>query len=221
MEKPGDKFKCYLVSWKESYRLAKVLARKIKSSGFKPDLVIGIARGGLVPARVVCDFLLLKDLAAVKIEHWGIAATLGKAVIKFPLPVDISGKNVLIVDDVVDTGDTYSVLMDYLKEKNPSEVRTAVLHYKTCSTTIPDYWAEKQDKWEWIIYPWAVYEDLTGFIIKVLTGPMTLPDIKKGLMDDYNIKISNKDLLEILDDMHAEEKIRKLKTGKKENLWVS
>lgn len=221
MEKPGDKFKCYLVSWKESYRLAKVLARKIKSSGFKPDLVIGIARGGLVPARVVCDFLLQKDLAAVKIEHWGIAATLGKATIKFPLPVDISGKKILIVDDVVDTGDTYSVLMDYLKEKNPSEVRTGVLHYKTCSTSIPDYWAEKQDKWEWIIYPWAVYEDLTGFIIKVLTGPMTLPDIKKGLMDDYNIKISKKDLLEIMNDMHAEGKLRKLKKGKKENLWVS
>ncbi len=221
MEKPGDKFKCYLVSWKESYLLAKLLARKIKSSGFKPDLVIGIARGGLVPARVVCDFLLIRDLAAVKIEHWGIAATLGKAVIKFPLPVDISGKNVLIVDDVVDTGDTYAVLMDYLKEKNPKEVKTAVLHYKTCSTSIPDYWAEKQDKWQWIIYPWAVYEDLTGFIIKVLAGPMTLLDIKKALMGDYGIKTSKKDLLEILNDMHADGKIRKLKKGRKENLWVS
>ncbi len=221
MEKPGDKFKCHLVSWKESYRLAKALARKIKRSGFKPDLVIGVARGGLVPARVVCDFLLQKDLAAVKIEHWGIAATIGKATIKFPLPVDISGKNVLVVDDVVDTGDTYSVLMDYLKEKNPSKVRTAVLHYKTCSTCIPDYWAEKQDKWEWIIYPWAVYEDLTGFIKKVMTGPMTLPDIKKTLVSDYNINISKKDLLEILNDMHAEGKLQKQKRGKKENLWVS
>jgi hypoxanthine phosphoribosyltransferase len=56
----------------------KTLALKIKKSGFKPDLTIGIVRGGLVPARVVCDFLLQKDLAAIKVDHWGIAATLGK-----------------------------------------------------------------------------------------------------------------------------------------------
>ena len=96
MEKPADIFKCYLVSWDETYRLAKILALKIKKSGFNPDLIIGIARGGLVPARVVCDFLLQKDLAAIKVEHWGIAATLGKAEIKFPFPIDISGKKVLL-----------------------------------------------------------------------------------------------------------------------------
>ena len=123
MQKPGDTFKCYLVSWDEAYRLSKILARKIKSSGFKPDLVIGIARGGLVPARIVCDFLLQKDLAAIKVEHWGIAATLGKARIKFPLPIDISGKKILVVDDVADTGDTFSVIMDYIKEKTHRKLK--------------------------------------------------------------------------------------------------
>lgn len=209
MQKPGDTFKCYLVSWDEAYRLSKILARKIKSSGFKPDLVIGIARGGLVPARIVCDFLLHKDLAAIKVEHWGIAATLGKAEIKFPLPVSISGMKVLVVDDVADTGDTYSVVMDYIKEKNPAEVKSAVLHYKTCSTYMPDYWAEKQDEWKWIIYPWAVYEDLTGFIKRVLTKPMTPDEIRKALRGDFDIKISEKDLLEMLNDMQSAGKIKK------------
>lgn len=211
MEKPGDTFKCHLVSWDEAYSLAKILAHKIKSSGYKPDLVIGIARGGLVPARVVCDFLLQKDLAAIKVEHWGIAATLGKAKLKYPLPVDISGKSILVVDDVADTGDTFSVIMDYIKEKNPSEVKTAVLHYKTCSTSIPDYWAQMQEEWKWIIYPWAVYEDLTGFIKKVLTGTMTHDDIRFALEKNYGIKISKKDLLEILDDMQATGDIQKIK----------
>ncbi len=217
MEKPGDKFKCYLVSWEEAYSLAKILARKIKSSGFKPDLVIGIARGGLVPARIVCDFLLQKDLAAIKVEHWGIAATLGKARIKFPLSIeiDISGKKILVVDDVADTGDTFSVIMDYIKGKAPSEVKTAVLHYKTCSTCVPDYWAEKQDEWKWIIYPWAVYEDLTGFIKRVLASPMTDEAIRKALKSNFDIRISKNDLLEILNDMHAAGNIRKIK-----NQWT-
>ncbi len=203
MAKP---IKCHMVSWDEAYRLARILSRKIKSSGFKPDLVIGIARGGLVPARIVCDFLLQKDLAAIKVEHWGIAATLGEAKIKYPLPVEIKGKKILVVDDVADSGDTFSVIMDYITEKAPLEIRTAVLHYKTCSTCVPDYWAEKQDDWKWIIYPWAVYEDLTGFIGKVQTGSMAPEDIRKALESNFDIKISMKDLMEILDEMQADGK---------------
>lgn len=219
MEKPGDTFKCYLVSWDEVYRLSKILARKIKRSGFDPDIVIGIARGGLVPARIVCDFLLKKDLASIKIEHWGIAATLGKAKLKYPLPVDISGKKVLVVDDVVDTGDTFTLSMDYIKGKNPSEVKSAILHYKSCSTFVPDYWAKKQDEWKWIIYPWAVYEDLTGFIKRVLVTQMAHEDIRKALKSRFRIKIAEKDLLEMLNDMRTAGEIRRIRKGAK-NLWV-
>lgn len=203
MQKPRDKFKCHLVSWEEAYRLSKILAQKIKKSGFKPDIVVGIARGGLVPARIVCDFLLLRDLATIKVEHWGIAATMGKAKLKFPLPVDISGKKVLVVDDVVDTGDTYAVTMEHIKEKNPSEARSAVLHYKSCSTFVPDYWAEKQDAWKWIIYPWAAYEDLTGFIEKVSKEHAKPEEIRKALKSRYGIAISRKELAEILREMQA------------------
>ena len=211
MVKPADTFKCYLVSWDEVSMLAKMLSFKIKNSGFKPDLVIGIARGGLVPARIVCDFLIQKDLAVIKVEHWGIAAiALGKAEIKFPLPIDISGKKILIVDDVVDTGDTFTVAMDYVKGKNPLEVKSSVLHYKTCSTFVPDYWAEKQDEWKWIIYPWAVYEDLTGFIERVLIKPMTHEEIRKALKSNFDISISKKDLAEMLNDMNAAGNIQKM-----------
>ncbi|GFO96622.1 xanthine-guanine phosphoribosyltransferase [groundwater metagenome] len=217
MEKPGKSFKCYLVSWDEAYILGKKLARKIKASGFMPDLVIGIARGGLVPARIVCDFLLQKDLASVKVEHWGIAATLGTAKIKFPLPeeVDISGKKILIVDDIADTGDTYRVIMEHIKKKVPAEIRTAVLQYKTCSTFIPDYWGEKLVKWEWIVYPWAVYEDLTGFINRVLVSPMTHEEIRKSMKSGFDIKISRKELSEFLNDMREEGKLRRGKKGSK------
>lgn len=216
MEKSGE-FKCNIVSWDKAYKLAKILAFKIKKSGFKPDLVIGIARGGLVPARIVCDFLLQKDLTSIKVEHWGIASTLGEAKIKYPLAVDISGKKVLVVDDVADTGDTYNIVMKYLTKKNPAEIRTAVLHYKTCSSFVPDYWVEKQLEWKWIIYPWAVYEDITGFIEKMLTQPMTNEKIRKALKS-FDIEISRKELVEILNHMHL---AGKLKKHKKDNkiLW--
>lgn len=215
MEQPGKSFKCYLVTWDKAYRLGRKIARKIKASGFVPDMVIGVARGGLVPARIVCDFLHIKDLTSVKAEHWGIADTIGTARIKFPLPeeIDISGKRILIVDDVADTGDTYHVIVKHIKEKSPAEVRTAVLQYKTCSTFVPDYWGEKHDAWKWIIYPWALYEDMTGFIKRVLVRPMTQEEIRKGLRSGFDIRMSGKELNEFLNDMRGEGELRKCKKG--------
>ena len=215
MEKPVP-IRCYFVSWDKAYRLGRKIAHKIKASGFVPDIVIGVARGGLVPARIVCDFLHQKDLTSIKVEHWGIAVTHGTARIKFPLPeeMDISGKKILVVDDVADTGDSYHVIVNHIMEKSPADVRTAVLQYKTCSTFVPDYWGEKHDTWKWIIYPWALYEDMTGFIKRVLVRPMTREEIRIGL-SVFNIKVSRKDLSEFLNEMREEGKLkRRKKSGK-------
>lgn len=215
-----ESIKCYIVSWDEAFKLARNLAHKIIGSGFKPDIVIGIARGGLVPGLLVCDFLLKNDFVTIRTEHWGVASNTGKARIKHSLPVevDISGKRVLVVDDVADTGDSFSLIMDHLEEKNPLEIRTAVLEYKTSSIFIPDYWGEKLDEWNWIIYPWAFYEDMDGFVQKLLSRPLTNEEIRKGLMNDFNITISKKDILEILNDLHRLGKLNKIKKSNK-ILW--
>lgn len=217
MEKAGDSFKCYFVSWDMAYRLGRKIALNIRASGFVPDIIIGVSRGGLVPARIICDFLHQKDIATIKVEHWGIAETLGKARIKYPLPeeIDISEKRILVVDDVADTGETYKVIIDYLNEMVPAEIKTAALHYKTGSSFIPDHWGEKQDSWMWIIYPWALYEDMTGFIKKVLIHPMTREDIRRGLRNDFNIRMPMKELTEFMNDMRAEKKLRRHKKGGK------
>ena len=216
MEKPVVPIKCYFVSWDKAYSLGRKIACKIKKSGFIPDLVIGVARGGLVPARIVCDFLDQKELTSIKVEHWGIATTHGAARIKFPLPkeIDISGKRILVVDDVADTGDTYQVILGHLNKKSPAEVRTAVLQYKTCSAFVPDYWGEKHDAWKWIIYPWALYEDMTEFIKRVLVRPMTQEDIRKGL-NSFDIIVPRKDLSVFLNDMREEGKLKRSKKSGK------
>lgn len=212
-----EKIKCQIITWDKAYSLSKNLARKIKHSGFKPDLVIGIARGGLVPALIVCDFLLEKNLASLKAEHWGVAFASGKAKVKYPLPAeaDIIGKRILIVDDVADTGETFFAIMRYLKEKKADDIRTAVLHYKTCSTFIPDYWGENHDEWRWIIYPWALYEDMNGFIERALRLPMTQEALRKSLKSNFNIDISKKELHELMNDMRLEGKLVKRKNDPK------
>ncbi|WP_456327927.1 phosphoribosyltransferase [Archaeoglobus sp.] len=193
-------FKCVQYSWDDVYKLCKELARKIKNSGFKPDAIVAVARGGWVPARILADFLLIRELYSVKAEHWGIVATVtGKAKITQPLTVDLTGKSVLVVDDVADTGETVEIVAQHVKEKNAKEVRTAVIDFKHTSKFVPDYYAREMEKWAWIVYPWSIYEDVKDLIMK-LGGGGNAEEIAKKLEEKFNLKVDSSVVEDVLRD---------------------
>lgn len=198
-----DSFRCELISFNEVLRLSRSLARKIKASGYMPDLIVAIGRGGYVPGRLVSDFLLFNDLTSMKVEHYTRAADMREeARIKFPIPVDITGKKVLILDDITDTGETLNLAMEYARSLEPADLRTGVLQHKTCSAFTPDFYAQKIIKWRWVIYPWAKYEDLAGFAEKIILGrTLDLSQIIAEFKDRYELNIREPELLEILDDL--------------------
>lgn len=193
------KFQCEIISWGRVIKDTKKLANIIKNSGYSIDIVVAIGRGGYVPARIICDYLLLKDLTSIKVEHWGTAVSQKEAKIKFPLCIEIKDKNILVVDDVTDTGETLRVSVDYLKTFQPKEIKTAVLIHKICSKTIPDYFIRKVIKWRWIIFPWHLYEDITEFVkdLKV-KGYLHEDNIVQELFQLYGIKINKSMIKEIL-----------------------
>jgi hypoxanthine phosphoribosyltransferase len=201
---PGS-FTCELVTWEDQYRLAKALAEKIRSSGYRPDLVIAIGRGGYVPARILCDLLSLNRLTSVRAEHWGTPAEKEeKAVIRFPVCTGIRGERILIVDDVTDTGDSMAVVVDHVKGLGPSEVRTAVLHHKEVSGFLPDYFAVVCPVWKWIVYPWALHEDLVGFSRRILAeGPRTLEEVKDELAARYGLAAGGEEIREALEELKS------------------
>jgi hypoxanthine phosphoribosyltransferase len=183
------RFKCDLISWARTYELTRRLSLRILKTAFRPDLVVAIGRGGYVPARIVCDFLEVTDLTAIKIEHWGMGAQKqDTALLRFPLNVDVSGQKILVVDDVTDTGDTLRIASTYLLQQHPAEVRTAVVQHKTTSYFIPDYYGQRIVKWRWIIYPWAVVEDLTGFLGQMDPAPHSSVEAAKRLIADYGLQ---------------------------------
>jgi hypoxanthine phosphoribosyltransferase len=196
-------FPCQLISWDEAYVLAKRLSDKIKSSDYRPDLVIAIGRGGYVPARVVSDFLLHSLLTSIKIEHWDIAACKREeAMIRFPLAIDVHDQRILIIDDVTDTGDTLRTAVNYVKGLGAREIKTGVLQHKTTSPFVPDFYADTVREWKWIIYPWAAHEDLVGFTEKVLSGELCTKEVVRDrLKEQYGLVVDDCCLKEVLDDL--------------------
>lgn len=173
--------RCEYVSWNRFYRLCTVLHGRICSAGFEPEVIVGIARGGYMPARVMADFFGVMDLAAVKIEHYHGPRKSRKAVVRHPLTADITGRRVLVVDDVSDSGDTFEALFAHLDAAGPSELRTAVLHHKVTSSHAPDFHATRIVRWRWIIYPWALAEDLRVLLDAMSPRPRSLDEAGDAL----------------------------------------
>ncbi len=208
---PVEKFECEIMSWEHFYRLAKEVAEKIKSSGYLPDMIIGLARGGWCLARVLCDFIGVKDLVSLKVEHWGITATPdGKAKLKYPFDIDLTGKKVLVVDDITDTGESMRISVDYVKTLNPKEVKTAALRHIEGSKFKPDYYAEKIT-WRWVIFPWNFVEDLCNLVEKVqgeVDKPYDTKLLKAKLKEYFKIDVDEENVREILAELDRRKKLK-------------
>jgi len=162
------KFPVYIASWDDIEKWAKEGGWKVIEEGWEPDVIVGLARGGWVAARLYCDYLGVKDLISVKVEHWGITATPdGKARIRYGSDYDLNGKRVLIVDDISDTGESLTLAKNYVEEKGPAEIRTATLLTIKGSRFRPDYYGEEID-WAWIVFPWNFVEDVINLVGNIL-----------------------------------------------------
>ncbi|ABL78024.1 phosphoribosyltransferase [Thermofilum pendens] len=191
-----------LVLWEEVVEWCRSLAEKVKSSGFTPDIVVAIARGGYVPARLLCDFLDVHDLASIQVLHWGRAAEITSvAHVKYPYQLNLSGKRVLLVDDIVDTGDSVIVARDYiLSNWKPAELKIAAMQWISPVAKIkPDFYVEEVKEWVWYQYPWTRAEDTTNFLEKIVsegrkTGKTewTFEELVSEFREIYGIDVGEK-----------------------------
>ena len=204
-------FKAKLVSWNEIETWCDSIREKVSLS-FKPDAIVGISRGGLVPGRILSDMMWIKDLQSVKTEHWGLTATVdGKASIKNRSVLFLEKKRVLLVDDITDTGESMTLAKEYISEFSPIEVRTAALLHINRSKFVPDFYAEEIDNsnWTWFIFPWNIHEDLDNLSGRTMVSPMTTSELKTALKNDYDLDIANNVLEHVLTVMERTGRISK------------
>ncbi len=196
-------FKCKLVSWHDIERWVDDIIKKMEKDNYEPEIIIGMARGGIVPARIVSDRFQQKNLYTIKTEHWGITATVdGQAKIVQGLPVDINGMDVLIIDDITDTGQSMKLAHDYVKSLNPNSIKSATLLHITRSIFKPDYYSQEvhESDWAWFIFPWNVYEDLMNILNKILEEEkkVSLDNVKTILKNNFHINPEEEKIKEVL-----------------------
>ncbi len=150
------------VGWEEYGQLVSSLAEQIKATGKVFDLVVGIARGGIPVALVIADQLGVKiDIINVK-SYTGIAEREKPRIIS-TLTEEVKGKSLLLVDDLIDYGDTMETVVEFLAKQKPRSVSTAVLFVKPWGKFKPSFSLEVVS--DWMVFPWE-----KGEVSRMQTG---------------------------------------------------
>jgi hypoxanthine phosphoribosyltransferase len=157
------------------------IADDIKKSGFKPDIIVGVARGGWPPARILSDFLNNPNVANIKVEFYvDVYKTVEAPLITQPISVPVNGKRILVVDDVADSGKSLKMVRETLLENGAIDVKIATIYYKPWSIVKPDFYAKSTKAW--VIFPWERYETIKKLGEKLKGEGKTLGEIEAELI---------------------------------------
>lgn len=189
-----DDFDCTVTNWDYIYGLCRDVADDVRDDEFEPDVVVALARGGWFAGRCLCDFLGLDDLTSLKMEHYvGTAEKSGEPTIRYPMPEgSVEGKDVLIIDDIADTGGSIQRAYEYVDDRNAGAVRTATLQLLGTSKFQPDYVGERLEDWTWVVYPWNFIEDMIDLISSAMAKAdqesFTNDEIRHFLTEHHGIE---------------------------------
>ncbi|MBU2460183.1 hypothetical protein KKG44_03655 [Patescibacteria group bacterium] len=146
------------VGWQEYHALAQKLAGDILSNQIIVDEIVAIARGGLTLGHLLSDFLRI-PISTITIQSYTDIQSQGKIKITAKLQTSIKDKNILLADDVADSGRTLKRAVTYLASLCPRRIITATMFYKPRSELRPDFFVQETTKW--ILFPYEPTEMLT------------------------------------------------------------
>jgi hypoxanthine phosphoribosyltransferase len=144
-------------TWDQLGHLCFKLAKLINQAGKKYDKIVVIAKGGLTWSRVLADYIQVGDIEAIRVKLYrGIGKAFKKPQVIQEIKSDIEGEDILLFDDVADSGQTLEFVKKLLAKKGAKSVDTATLFYKPSSKSTPDFFDHQTDAW--IIFPHEIRE---------------------------------------------------------------
>ncbi len=165
MSNPARSASDLYVEWDEYHRLIERLCLLVHESSWRFDSLLCLARGGLRVGDVISRIYDV-PLAILAASSYRAASGTRQGQLDIgeyiTMTSDVLSGNLLLVDDLVDSGVTLARVVDHLKSRYRAieEVRTAVIWYKACSTFKPDYFVEHLPASPWIHQPFEVYDAL-------------------------------------------------------------
>ncbi|MEN9560789.1 MAG: hypothetical protein RIQ56_62 [Candidatus Parcubacteria bacterium] len=141
-----------LLTWEEVMEDTARVGKEIQSSGFVPEYLVGITLGGLAPLLFLAKQLGIRNVLTIAANSYDNQNRRDLQILHMP-NVDLTGKRVLLVDEIVDSGETMRVLTELLRERlGATELKTAVVVKKEGSSFTPDFFARSTT--EWVEFPW-------------------------------------------------------------------
>lgn len=150
------------LTYEDFGRAVRELAQAVADDGYQPDMILSIARGGLLVGGALGYALGVKNVFVMNVEFYtGIDERLELPVVLPPTPdaVDLTGAKVLVADDVADTGATLALVREFCAG-HVADVRSAVIYEKSRTLVRSDYVWRRTDAW--INFPWSTLPPVTG-----------------------------------------------------------
>jgi len=142
------------LTWEDIEKMTDELAEKIKASGFKPDYIIGLTTGGLIPLYFMVRKLENnRNFLTIEVNSYDKNKKGDMKVLYLP-EIDLSNKKILLVDETVGTGDSLIKVSDILlNEYKVGELKTTTLVVSKDSKFYPDFYV-LEEKGDWVVFPW-------------------------------------------------------------------
>jgi hypoxanthine phosphoribosyltransferase len=149
------------LSWENIEQYCSTISESIIKSKIIPDVIISIGRGGMIPARILSDKLSIKQVYMYNIKlYTGVNTRQAKPTLE-SFTGNVEKKNILLVDDIMDTGLTIEAVLNDIRTKRVVTSRVATLLCKKSNIRKPTFYAAESEENEWIIFPWEKKEFLS------------------------------------------------------------
>ena len=151
------------ITWEDVERDTLHIVHAMAKNNFKPDVIISLARSGLIPAAMISYCLGNKQLYVIKADfaktqsNGKLQDLRSRPVLSQRIKRSLKGLKVLVVDEMTVSGETLKLVSKYLKTKHPRQVKFAVLYQQPWSQFKPDYCGRKISAWP--LYPWKEFRN--------------------------------------------------------------
>lgn len=164
-------------TWDQMGKYTFKLATQIIHSEDSFDRVVALAKGGWTWARTLVDYLGIDEISSVRFKSYqGINESVEPQIIQ-PLTDRINGENILLFDEVIDSGETVKRALEYLRIMGAKSLRIAALCYKPHSCVVPDYFAFETSAW--VVFPHEIREFIEASYHKWQSNGISIQEIRK------------------------------------------